>query len=62
MAATSNEKLGKGEFTYPCHMCKQLMYESSRRSGLPMEIILFNEFGEEETLMLSDMISHPWPK
>lgn len=59
---TSNEKLEKGQFTYPCHMCKQLLYESSRRSKIPMEILLINSFGEEQSLSIDDMISHPWPK
>ncbi len=59
---TSNEKLEKGQFTYPCHMCKQLLYESSRRSGIKMEILLVNSFDEEQNLSLDDIISHPWPK
>lgn len=62
MAITSNEKLLKGEFSYPCHMCKQLMWESSRRSKIPMEIILVNSFGEVKEVMLDEMISFPWPK
>ncbi|MBI3984975.1 MAG: cytidine deaminase [Candidatus Levybacteria bacterium] len=59
---TSNEKLEKGQFTYPCHMCKQLLYESSRRSKIKMEILLVNSFGEEENLTIDDMISHAWPR
>lgn len=62
MVITSTEKLPKGEFCYPCHMCKQLMYESSRRSKIPMEIILVNSYGEIEELNLDEMISFPWPK
>ena len=60
--STSNEKNEKGEFTYPCHMCKQLLYESQRRSNIPMEVLLLNTHGEIQELMLNDMISHPWPK
>jgi len=62
MAITSNEHLKKGEFTYPCHMCKQLLYESQRRSHIPMEIVLFNRHGEIQELTLDDMVSYPWPK
>lgn len=62
MAITSTGKLKRGEFTYPCHMCKQLLYESQRRSKIPMTIILVNQFNETEELMLDHMISHPWPK
>lgn len=63
MAISSNEKLEKGQYTYPCHMCKQLLYESQRRSGVPMTIFLLNEFGEEQELMLDEMLgSYLWPK
>ena len=62
IAITSNEKLPKGEFTYPCHMCKQLLYESSKRSKISMEILLFNSFGEEQLLDINSMTSYPWPK
>ncbi len=58
---TSNEKLEKGQFTYPCHMCKQVLYESSRRSKIKMEILLVNSFDEKQSLTIDDMISHPWP-
>lgn len=63
LAVLSNEKLKKGEFANPCHMCKQLLYESQRRSGIPMTILLLNEFGEEKELTLDDMLgSFLWPK
>jgi cytidine deaminase len=58
----SNEKLDKGRFTYPCHMCKQLLYESQRRSGVPMSILLLNQHGEEKELLLDDMMGTClWP-
>jgi cytidine deaminase len=62
IAITSNEKLEKQEFTYPCHMCKQLLYESSRRSKINMEILIFNSFGEEQVVDINSMINYPWPK
>lgn len=62
MAITSNELLEKGQFTYPCHMCKQLLYESQKRSGIPMTIIFVNSHGETEEMLLEKMISYPWPK
>lgn len=63
MAITSNEKLEKGHYCYPCHMCKQLLYESQRRSGIPMTILLLNEHGEEQELMLDEMLGpFLWPK
>jgi len=62
IASTSNEDNAKGEFTYPCHMCKQLLYESQRRSKVPMEVIFLNSHGEIQELKLDNMISHLWPK
>ena len=61
IAITSNEKLPKGEFTPPCHMCKQVLYESSLHSGLPMLIILVNQHGETKEIDLSEIMPLPWP-
>ena len=61
IAATSNEEGRGGIFCNPCHMCKQLLYESSRRSKLPLLIILVNGFNETKEVELNDIISHPWP-
>ena len=62
IAITSNEKLKKGEFCYCCNMCKQLLYESQRRSGISMMLIFFNQNGDVQELKLNNMISYPWPK
>lgn len=61
LVSISNQPVEKGEFVYPCHMCKQLCYESSRRSNLPMLIIMVNCHDEVKEVNLSDMISYPWP-
>jgi cytidine deaminase len=61
IAVTSNEALKAGEFTPPCHMCKQLLWESSLRSGSPMLIILSNNNGEIKELMLDEVMQLPWP-
>jgi len=61
IAVTSNAELPKGEFTAPCHMCKQLLWESSLRSDIPMLIILANQHGETKEVQLSDLMSLPWP-
>ncbi len=61
IAVASNEDKKLGEFTNPCHMCKQLLYESSKRNNLPMTIILSNNHDEDKEVNLADMISFPWP-
>lgn len=44
-----------------CHICKQLIYESSLRSGInTVEII--EENGEIKQIPISEMIPYPWPE
>ncbi len=62
IAVASSEDKQTGEFTNPCHMCKQLLYESQKRSGVSMLVILSNNHGETKEIALSDMISFPWPE
>ena len=61
IAVASNEKLEKGDFTAPCHMCKQLLWESELRSKIPMQIILVNSFKETKEVMLDELMPLPWP-
>ncbi len=59
IAITSNQP--KREWAYSCHMCKQLLWESRLRSGIPMTLIFFDQFGKTEQLNLDDIINYPWP-
>lgn len=61
IAVASTEDKKNGEFTNPCHMCKQLLYESQRRSKIPMTVILTNNHEETKEVQLDEMISYPWP-
>lgn len=61
IAIASTEELEKGQFTPPCHMCKQLLWESHLESKLPMLIILTNQNGETKEIQLSEMMPFPWP-
>ena len=61
IAVASKEAKHSAEFTNPCHMCKQLLYESSKRSGDPILVILVNSDGKTKEIPLEDMISYPWP-
>ncbi|MBI2577583.1 MAG: hypothetical protein HYV77_01930 [Candidatus Wildermuthbacteria bacterium] len=63
IAVTGNETAGGDDSIYPCHMCKQLLWESSLRSKQNTEIILANEQGKVlERLTLLDIMNFPWPK
>lgn len=61
---TYNKAASLGEDTiYPCHMCKQLLWESYLRSKQNTEIIMVNEKGKIlEKLKLLDIINYSWPK
>ncbi|OHA08255.1 MAG: hypothetical protein A3A44_00465 [Candidatus Sungbacteria bacterium RIFCSPLOWO2_01_FULL_60_25] len=61
IAVTSNEKLESGQFTPPCHMCKQLLWESRLRSSRPMLVILANSHGETKEVDLDKLMPLPWP-
>lgn len=43
-----------------CHICKQLMYENSLRSGIDM-IVVFEEDGEIKQIPISQIMNYPWP-
>ncbi len=63
IAITGNEASGTDDSIYPCHMCKQLLWESYLRSKVNMEILLLDEKGRVlERLKLLDVINYPWPK
>ncbi len=61
IAITSNTTQESGEFTAPCHMCKQLLWESQLRSKIPMLIILRNSHDETKEVMLDELMPMPWP-
>ena len=61
IAVASTETLAKGEFTAPCHMCKQLLWESRLRSGVPLLIILTNNHQETKEVYIDDLMPLPWP-
>lgn len=61
IAIYSNEDLQRGEFTAPCHMCKQLLWESRLNSGLPILIILSNNFDETKEVYIDELMPLPWP-
>lgn len=43
-----------------CHICKQLIWESSLRSGIEVQIIM-KENGLLKRVPISDVMPYPWP-
>jgi len=63
IAITGNEPPSENSSIYPCHMCKQLLWESYLRSKINTLIILHDDKGTiQEEVKLLDMITYPWPK
>lgn len=49
--------------TNPCHMCKQLLYETYLRSQIEPIILLLDSKGNlKEKVGLLKMINYPWPR
>jgi cytidine deaminase len=55
-------QLSKG-LIYPCHLCKQLIWESSLRSGINTEIYVVDTTDTVvERLRIQDIMKYPWPQ
>ena len=62
IAITGNAPSQPGDSIYPCHMCKQLLWESYLRSKQNTKLLLLDDKGKIlETLKLLDIINYPWP-
>ncbi|MBI4177013.1 MAG: hypothetical protein HY516_01465 [Candidatus Aenigmarchaeota archaeon] len=61
IACVSTEDPRKEKYCHPCGMCKQLIYESYRRSNSTIKVVMANEKGEYETKDINEMVNHPWP-
>lgn len=44
-----------------CHICKQLIYESSLRSGIDT-VIVIEENGRIKQVPISELMPYPWPE
>lgn len=63
IAVIGNRPAKPGDSIYPCHMYKQLLWESHLRSKENTEIICLDSKGTIlKRVNLLDMITHPWPE
>lgn len=44
-----------------CHICKQLIYENSLRSGIDI-IVVMEEDGKIKKIPISELMPYPWPE
>jgi cytidine deaminase len=50
------------DFTNPCGICKQMLYENALRSGNHLTVILATLTGRTKVLPLAELIVYPWPE
>lgn len=52
----------KGEkICHPCGICKQLIWENSMKSGIPIEVVMANLKGKYIVKKIKELVPHPWP-
>lgn len=44
-----------------CHICKQLIYESSLRSGID-SLVIIKEKNDYKQIPISELMPYPWPE
>lgn len=62
---TWNEAAEKiyGAPVYPCHMCKQLLWEHALRTGQATEVLVVSPDGRlADRFALEDVMSRSWPQ
>ena len=59
-AATHGEKEIVAITGPNCHICKQLIYESSLRSGIDT-LVIIEEKGKIKQIPISKLMPYPWP-
>lgn len=49
------------EFCHPCGICKQLIWENSIKSGIPIKVVMANLKGKFVTKDIKELVPYPWP-
>ena len=45
----------------PCSMCRQLIWENSRRSGIDIGIVVADKNNQYKIIKISKLVPYPWP-
>jgi cytidine deaminase len=61
IACVSTEDESRKKHCHPCGICKQLLYENSRRSGRDITVYMANLNGDCITKRISELVPFPWP-
>lgn len=49
-------------YCHPCGMCKQLIWESSLKSGIPVQVVMASLKGRYVVKDIKELVPHPWPE
>ena len=47
---------------HPCGMCKQLIWENSLKSGIPIKVVMANLKGKYIVKDIKEIVQYPWPE
>lgn len=61
IACVSTEDLSMEQFCHPCGICKQLIYENGRATGIDVSVYMANLKGEYISKKISELAPFPWP-
>lgn len=61
IACVSTEDSSRQQHCHPCGLCKQLVYENSRTSGLDVMVYKANLDGQYIAKPVSELVPFPWP-
>ena len=50
------------KFCHPCGICKQLIWENSLKSGIPVKVVMANLKGEYVVKDIKELVPFPWPE
>ena len=57
---STEDPVGEG-ICHPCGLCKQILYESSRGSGIDLEVYMASRNGTFVLKRISELAPFPWP-
>ncbi|MBI2543267.1 MAG: hypothetical protein HYW24_03715 [Candidatus Aenigmarchaeota archaeon] len=46
---------------HPCGICKQLIWENSNKSGIPVKVVMANLKGKYLVKDIKEIVPYPWP-
>lgn len=61
IAMVGKEDPNGEKICHPCGICKQLIWENSLRTGIPIKVVMANLKGKYIVKDIKDIVPYPWP-